>query len=89
MNNKYVAWCSGKYNIHASIKIMALKIALEYIKSNHRRMSIDDVHLSITEIHDDYYTVEYTFYFTAFAESELDIENLINKEEQFEILTVQ
>lgn len=87
MSNKYTAWCTGKYYIDASIKIMALQVALEYIKDNHRRMSIDDVHLSITNIDNNVYTVEYTFYFTTFAESYLDVEKLINKDESFEILT--
>lgn len=88
MSNKYTAWCTGKYNIQSSLKIIALQTALEYIKNTHRRMSIDDVHLSIVNIDSDIYTVEYTFYFTAFAESYLDIEKLIKKDEDFEVLNV-
>lgn len=91
MSHKFISQCSGKCDVRADLKIKGLQEALQHIKDNHRRISIDDVHLNISNenaTYNGFYTVEYTFYFTAFAETNLDIEKLIKKGETLEILSV-
>lgn len=91
MSYKYIACCTGKYDIRADLKIKAMASAIDNIYHEHRRISVDDVHLSIvsTDEYDGFYTVEYTFYFTAFGESEIDIQKLIKKGETLEILSAE
>ena len=91
MSHKYIAQCTGSYDIRADLKIIAMREAVDKIYQNHRRISVDDVHLSIasTDNYDGFYSVEYTFYFTAFGESELDVEKIIQKGEHLEILSAE
>ena len=91
MSNKYTACCTGMYDVRADLKIKAMSKAIDNIYNNHRRISVDDVHLIIAsnDEYDGFYTVEYTFYFTAFGESELDIEKLMKRGETLSIISVE
>lgn len=90
MSKKFVARCTGSYDIQADLKIKAMAFAVDNIYHNHRRISVDDVHLSIAgaDSYDGFYTVEYSFIFSTFGESELDVEKIIKKGETLEILSV-
>ena len=91
MSHKYIAQCSGKYDIRADLKVLAMREAVDLIYQNHRRISVDDIHLNIGSIdsYDGFYIVEYSFIFTALCESELDVEKIIKKGEHLEILSVE
>lgn len=88
---KYIAECSGKYDIHADLKIKAMAIAIDNIYQNHRRISVEDIHLSVAseDTFDGFYAVEYSFIFTTFGDSELDVEKIIKKGETLNILSAE
>jgi hypothetical protein len=90
VSKKFIARCTGSYDIRADLKIKAMASAIDNIYHDHRRISVEDIHLSIAsaDSFDGFYTVEYSFIFSTFGESELDVEKIIKKGETLAILSV-
>lgn len=89
MSKLFIGKCTGSYEVNAPLKILAFQEALRLVYKYHRRLSVDNIYLYVFASDGDDYTVNYSFQFSAYGESEIDIQKLIKKGETLEILSAE
>lgn len=92
MSHKYTVEVWGIMEVRADLKRLALLKTLEEINKNYQKASIDKVELEILTTADNYtgyYEVEYDFKTIIYTDSEHNIERMIHKNDNFNIISVE